>query len=236
MSGGLEGQVSYTFSKCMTDSSGYYGTWGNAVSGFGASVYWQNLYNQRAEWGPCYFNQKHTLMANVIYNIPFGKGRKYGSALNPVVNAVAGNWNASAIISARTGMPTTAYSWGNNSGTGSFWLSHADCNSPVQYHKQPYAGGGIQWFDPAAFSMPATGFGNCGNSTIYGPGSGNLDLSLQKDFVLSEKRKVQFRGDFINFTNSVALDAPNAGLGAGMGTITGSQFPRLVQLAMKFYF
>jgi hypothetical protein len=236
MSGGLEGQVSYTFSKCMTDSSGYYGTWGNAVSGFGASVYWQNLYDQRAEWGPCYFNQKHTMTANVIYNIPFGKGRKYGSALNPVVNAVAGNWNASAIISARTGMPTTAYSWGNNSGTGSFWLSHADCNSPVQYHKQPYAGGGIQWFDPSSFSMPATGFGNCGNSTIYGPGSGNLDLSLQKDFMLSEKRKVQFRGDFINFANSVALDAPNAGLGAGMGTITGSQFPRLVQLALKFYF
>jgi len=231
---GLEGQVSYTFSKCMTDSSGYYGTWGSSVSGFGAATYWQNVYDQASEWGPCFFDQKHTLSANAIYNIPFGKGRKYGADANKVLNAVAGGWNASAILTMRTGMPTTAYTWATPAG---FWLTRADCISPVQYSLQPYSGGGLQWFNPSAFATPAAGkFGNCGNSTIYDPGSKDLDMSLMKDFPLSETRKFQFRGDFINVTNSRLLDAASSGLGGGMGTITATQFPRLVQLALKFYF
>ncbi len=231
---GLEGQVSYTFSKCMTDSSGYYGTWGSSVSGFGAATYWQNVYDQRSEWGPCFFDQKHTLSANAIYNIPFGKSRMHGANLNPVVNAVAGDWNVSAILSARTGMPTTAYTWDTPNG---FWLTRADCVGPVQYGLQPYSGGGLQWFNPSAFAAPAAGkFGNCANSTIYDPGSRDLDLSLMKDFPITEKRKVQLRGDFINATNSKLLNAASSGLGGGMGVITGTQFPRLVQLALKFYF
>jgi hypothetical protein len=234
MGNGLEGQVSYTFSKCMTDSSGYYGTWGSSVSGFGAATYWQNVNDQKSEWGPCFFDQKHTLSANAIYNIPFGKGRKHGSNLNPAANAVAGGWNVSAIISARTGMPTTAYTWATPAG---FWLTRANCVGPVQYGLQPYSGGGLQWFNPSAFAAPAEGkFGNCANSTIYDPGSKDLDLSLMKDFPIMEKRKVQFRADFINLTNSKLLNAANSGLGGGMGTITGTQFPRLVQLALKFYY
>ena len=234
MGNGLEGQVSYTFSKCMTDSSGYYGTWGSSVSGFGAATYWQNVYDQRSEWGPCFFDQKHTLSANAIYNIPFGKGRKHGANLSPAANAVAGGWNVSAILTARTGMPTTAYTWATPAG---FWLTRADCVGPVQYGLQPYSGGGLQWFDPSAFATPAAGkFGNCGNSTIYDPGSKDLDLSLMKDFPIMERRKLQFRGDFINATNSKLLNAASSGLGGGMGVITGTQFPRLVQLALKFYF
>jgi hypothetical protein len=238
LSSGLEGQIAYTYSKCMTDSSGYYGAWSaGTVSGFGAATYWQNVYDQKAEWGPCFFDQKHTFTANAIYNIPFGKGRQYGANLNPVVNAVVGNWNLSTIITARTGMPGTAYSWDNVSGTNSFWLTRANCVAPIQYSTTPYAGGGYQIFNPSAFAMPANGtFGNCGNSTIYPPGSADLDLSLMKDFVFTEKRKVQLRGDFVNATNSVLLAAPSTGLGAGMGTITSTQFPRIVQLGLKFYF
>ena len=231
---GLEGQVSYTFSKCMTDSSGYYGSWGSTMSGFGAATYWQNVYDQKSEWGPCFFDQKQTLSANAIYNIPYGKGRKYGADANPAMQAVAGGWNASAIFTARTGMPTTAYTWATPAG---FWLTRADCVGPVQYGLTPYSGGGLQWFNPSAFASPAAGkFGNCGNSTIYDPGSRDLDLSLMKDFTFTERRKVQLRGDFINITNSKLLNAASSGLGGGKGTITGSQFPRLVQLALKIYF
>jgi hypothetical protein len=245
LSSGLEGQVAYTYSKCMTDSSGYYGTWGPSVSGFGAATYWQNVYDQKSEWGPCFFDQKQTLTANAIYNVPYGKGRKYGANLNPALNAIAGDWNLSTIITARTGMPTTAYTWNNVSGTGSFWLTRANCVAPLTESLQPYAGGGLQLFNnyptansPGAFfQQPANyTFGNCGNSTIYGTGSGDLDVSLMKDFPIKEKMKLQLRGDFINFTNSKILNAPSAGLGAGMGTITSTQFPRLVQLALKFYF
>jgi hypothetical protein len=244
LSNGLEGQVSYTYSKCMTDSSGYYGAWSGEVSGFGASTYWQNVYNQRSEWGPCYFDQKHTLSANAIYQIPFGKDRKYGSNLNPVVNGIAGGWNVSAIVSMRTGMPGTAYSWwygGAMATTGTFWLGRLNCISQPSYgltNAPSSLTGGYMWFtNNGNFAAPTNGqWGNCGNSTIYGPGSKDLDLSVQKDFRIDEKKKVQLRGDFINATNSVLPLAPATGLGTGMGQITGTQFPRLITLAAKFYF
>ena len=57
-SGGLQGQVAYTYSKCMTDSIGYFGAGGQAAP---TSAYWQNLYDRRAEWGPCYYDVAHVL-------------------------------------------------------------------------------------------------------------------------------------------------------------------------------
>jgi len=69
MSHGLQYQVSYTFSKCMSDSTGYYGAWENASS---ASAYWQNVYDPRAEWAPCYYDATHVLSAYAIYDLPFG--------------------------------------------------------------------------------------------------------------------------------------------------------------------
>ena len=69
---GLQGQVSYTYSKCMSDSTGYYGAWNNALS---ASAYWQNIYDQRAEWAPCYYDATHVLSAYAIYQLPFGRGK-----------------------------------------------------------------------------------------------------------------------------------------------------------------
>jgi len=53
MSNGLQYQVSYTYSKCMSDNSGYYGAWNNAISAY---PYWQNVYDKKAEWAPCYYD------------------------------------------------------------------------------------------------------------------------------------------------------------------------------------
>ena len=72
MTHGLQYQVSYTFSKCMSDSTGYYGAWKNALS---ASAYWQNVYDQRAEWAPCYYDATHVLSAYAVYDLPFGHGK-----------------------------------------------------------------------------------------------------------------------------------------------------------------
>ena len=74
-SNGLQGQIAYTYSKCMTDSSGYFGSWGQAAS---ASAYWQNLYDQRAEWGPCYYDVTHILASYAVYELPIGRKRRWG--------------------------------------------------------------------------------------------------------------------------------------------------------------
>lgn len=236
MGSGLEGSVAYTYSKCMSDNGGYYGTWGATQSGFGPT-YWQNLYDQKAEWGPCFFDLKSSLTANAIYEVPFGRNRKFGKGMNPVVSTIAGNWNVSGIFTAHSGFPTTPFTWGDYSGTGQFFYNRANCIAPQKDLKTPYSGGGIQWFDPSSYTYPNSGsFGTCGNSTIRGPGMGSVDISLQKDFVFTETKRLQFRSDFINFTNAVVKNSPGVTLGGGMGVITGTQGPRNIQLALKLYF
>jgi hypothetical protein len=63
-----------------------------------------------------------------------------------------------------------------------------------------------------------------------------VDLSLHKDFLLTERFKLQFRTDFVNAFNHVSLNAPNMSLGSTMGQVTSAQSPRNIQLALKLYY
>ena len=242
-SSGLEYQVAYTYSKCMTDSSGYYGSWGGQTTP--TSPYWQNLYDKKAEWGPCYYDQAHVLSSYATYDLPFGHDRKFGKSMNPVVNAVAGDWQVNAILRLSTGFAVTA-SGSDASGTNSRG-SRPNCNSPVDILGRQNApaslGGGYQWFDPSAFGPAAPGtFGTCGVGTIRGPGLATLDLSLAKFFNLTERFKVEFRSEFINFTNTPILNSPNSGFGTTMGLLQGAggansgNFGRQIQFALKFHY
>ena len=80
---GLLFNVAYTYSKCMTDSTGFFGTGGQAGS---QGAYWQNLYDRRADWGPCYFDATHVVSSYAIFELPVGHGRKLGNHWYPVVN------------------------------------------------------------------------------------------------------------------------------------------------------
>ena len=239
MSKGLQYQVAYTYSKCMTDNSGYYGSWGGEATT--ASPYWQNIYNPKAEWAPCYYDATNVLATYAIYELPVGRGKTYGSNMNSVANAVVGGWTVSPIISLRTGFPMTPYGDGDHSGTNSR-SSRPNCNSIAQVQGRVAGSGfnGIQWFtNKGNFSVPAVGtFGSCPAQLgwLRGPGYADLDLSLQKDFQLTERYKLQFRSDFVNAFNHVNLNAPDMGLGATMGQITSAQAPRNIQFALKFYY
>jgi len=243
MSHGLQYQVSYTFSKCMSNSTGYYGAWSNALS---ASAYWQNIYDPKSEWAPCYYDATHVLSAYALYELPVGRGKALGNDMNKVLNAVVTGWSVSPIISFRTGFPMPVSGAADNSGTNSRG-SRADCNSlPSITGATPIstAGvGGYQWFtNNGNFTNPAVGtFGNCAPQLggLRGPRYTDIDLSLHKDFSLTERFKLQFRTDFVNAFNHVQLNAPNMGLGPTMGQIgaaQGAQPPRNIQLALKLYY
>jgi hypothetical protein len=239
MSDGLQYQVAYTYSKCMTNNSGYYGSWGAQAAT--ASPYWQNTYDPKAEWAPCYYDSTHVLSSYAIYELPFGHGKKFGRDLNKAANAVVGGWAVSPIISIYTGFPLAPYG-NDNSGTNSRG-ARPDCNAiiPVQGKVAATGTQGFQWFVNSnnAFTNAAAGtFGTCPASLgwLRGPGFGNLDLGVQKNFQLTERFKLQFRSDFLNAFNHVNLNAPNTGVGSGMGLIQGAQPPRNVQFALKLYY
>jgi len=243
MSHGLQYQVSYTYSKCMSDNSGYYGAWNNAISAY---PYWQNVYNKKAEWAPCYYDATHVLSAYALYELPFGRGKAFASNANKVVNAIVGGWEVSPIVYFRTGFPLSIAPGGtaDNSGTFSRGM-RPDCNSiPTVTGTTPISTpgvGGYQWFtNNGNFTNPGIGlFGTCPNQLGYLRTAHytSVDMSLHKDFPITERVKLQFRTDFINAFNHVQLNAPYIwDLGASLGQVTSAQPPRNIQLALKLYY
>jgi hypothetical protein len=243
-SSGLQYQVAYTLSRCRTDNSGYYGSWGAQASP--ANPYYQNLYDPRADWAPCYYDSKHVVSGFAVYEIPFGRGKKFGNDVNKVVDAVAGGWSINPIVSLHSGFPLALYDFsGDPTGTGSRG-QRPDCGAGAgrtfgrQNAFDPVSGGyiGYQWFDPTSYSSaPVGNFGTCpAQGPVRGPGYGNLDLSLQKNFSFTERVKLQFRADFINAFNRVNLNTPATALGGNMGLVNTSQDPRNVQFALKLYY
>ena len=120
MSHGLQYQVSYTFSKCMSDSTGYYGAWNNALS---ASAYWQNIYDSKSEWAPCYYDATHILPGYAVYELPFGAGKAYGRNEPTVVDQVIGGWAVSPIVTSAPAVRCPFTEHADNSGT--FWSRRA---------------------------------------------------------------------------------------------------------------
>jgi hypothetical protein len=241
MSNGLEGQVAYTWSHCMTNNSGYYGSWGAATQTTPANPYYQNMYDPHADYASCYYDSKNILAAYATYELPIGKGKMIGNNMNPVLNAVLGNWQASTIVSIHGGFPLAVTNSTDPSGTGSRG-ARPNCGEQIVYGRQKsFAGNfqGYQWMSESGFSEPATGtFGNCpAQGPVRGPGFTNTDIGGLKNFHVTEGKYFQFRGDFLNAFNNVQLGHPNTGYpNSSFGLITTSQPAREIQFALKFIF
>ncbi|HTV56601.1 MAG TPA: carboxypeptidase regulatory-like domain-containing protein, partial [Terriglobia bacterium] len=244
-SSGLEFQANYTYSKCMTNAVGYYGSAGQAST---PDVYWPNAYDGESQWGPCFFDATHAFNGYVIYDLPFGRGHELGQNWNGFLNALAGGWQVNAIPSFHGGFPYTIANFEDSSGTHSP-QPRANCIAPGKVFGELGApAGGYQWFDPNSYAAPSLGtFGNCGVGTIRGPGLSTVDLSLSKTFRFTERQSLEFRVEAINFTNTPVLNAPNTTVPAGpvsegefgngnFGRVTGSQDARSIQFALKYHF
>jgi hypothetical protein len=203
------------------------------------SPYWQDLYDKKAEWGPCYYDAQQILTSYATYDLPIGRGRKLGTNMNAVANAIIGGWQVNGILSLHSGFPQTI-SAGDASGTNSRG-SRADCIAPPQVYGEQNApaslGGGYLWFNPNSYGPAAPGtFGSCGVGTVRGPGLHTLDLSMSKFFAFTESKKLEFRAEAINLTNTPILNSPNDSLGNTLGVVNVAQGARNLQFALKFLF
>src|SRR5258707_1247446 len=88
----------------MSDSIGYYGDGGQSG---GQSPYWQNLFCQKCEWAPTYFDLRHSVVASFVYEMPWGRGKAMGASWNKFVDGVLGGWQLGGIFTAHTGFPLT---------------------------------------------------------------------------------------------------------------------------------
>ncbi len=192
---GLLGSVAYTWSK-STDSK-------SAAAGIGAneSAGWQGFLNNHdvaRDHGLSSFDVAHRVVASFVWNLPFGKGERFGGDASGLKQAVIGGWQMNGIYLWQGGFPISIFAADVGGVLDTFGTNRADIVGDI------HSGGGTieQWFNTAAFAQPALGsFGNSGRSILRGPGVNNLDLGFFKNFFLPKNATLQFRVEAFNAFN-----------------------------------
>ena len=183
------------------------------------------------------FDRTHTFVQSYVYELPFGKGQRW---LNSGLAAKAiGGWRANGILTLMTGTPLTITASGavlNAPGN----TQTADQIAPVTilHGINTIANGGSEWFSRSSFANPVGArFGTSGRNNFNGPGFFNLDASLFKIFNLTERFKLEIRGEAFSITNTPQFGNPGTNLGdATFGFVTGAGGSRSLQLGLKLDF
>ncbi len=195
------------------------------------------------EYGNSDFDVRHRFVFSGIYDLPFGRGRTYGSQWTPVEDALIGGWQASAIWSAQTGYWYTPFTGNDtcNCNDGNAESLRPDAVPGQNPNSGPRTPG--EWFNANAFNVnPPNGrSGNTGRNVILGPGFDNLDFGLHKDFRLSESKRFEFRAEFFDLLNHPNWDLQKKNLhfdnsAEVFNHIQASLTTREIQLALKFVF
>jgi hypothetical protein len=209
----------------------------------------QNPNNHHAEYGTSESVPHQMFVLNYLYDLPVGRGRRFDIA-NKIIDSVAGGWSISGISAYRTGTPFSV-SFTVPSSIIGWWGGRADAVAGGSVYAGQQSDShdvikGVQWFDPAAFAPPLPWqWGNSERNSLFGPGSWNWDIGLQKTFIIAESHRVQLRGDFLNAFNHFNLGSPNATIAdtrdgglpnPNAGKIFGGSGNRIIQLGLKYMF
>lgn len=225
-SGGFTLLASYTFSKAIGDICG------NSAAGDTAGCGFQDLRNLRAERSIDNIDVPHRFVVSGVHELPFGKGRRFGSTMPAVANALFGGWSVGSIVVLSSGRPYNVLTPGDIANTGTFGV----VNRP-NVLSDPYAITRTvnQDFDTAAFTSPAQyQIGNAGRNILRQRSFFNWDFATHKEFKLRERVRLQFRFEAFHFTNTPRFGtAGNTLATATFGRITSADIPRNLQLGMK---
>jgi len=231
------------FSSGFTYLFGY--TWSRSIDTASAirnhggdTLFPQNSYNQAAERGLSSFQTEHRSVTSVLYELPFGKGRKLMNG-NALLDGFLGGWQLGSILMLQTGFPITVTTGGRD-----------QSNTGAGFDRPNYVAGQVvdlprgqqdpeRFFNTSAFVNQAFGtFGNVGRNTLIGPGLIQWDFSVHKDFRIVENHSLQFRFEAFNFPNHPNWASPDTGTtSVNFGKIRGTRTNmRELQFALKYLF
>jgi len=205
------------------------------------ATYWPLPGNSKLDWGLSQINLNHNFTASVIYELPFGKGKRFGSSWNGATNAVLGNWELTVIEKATSGFPVFVVDSFNQSGVNfqnngnSLNRPNQTCSPEASHHTLS------EWFNTACFAAPAVGeLGTASRTPVSGPDFVNTDFSVIKHFLLPrEGMRLDFRAEFFNLLNHPQFATPGADFNspATFAVVNSTvNNPRLIQFALKLGF
>ena len=218
--------VTYTFSRSIDTSSG----WFNAEGGIGGGATVQNYHDIEANKALSSYDVPHIFTWAMLWELPFGTGKRW--LQSGPVSWVLGNWQVNTFLLARSGQPFTPTVGGDPANLGHNGYGRPNLIGEPELDN-PTAD---RWFDPTAFAIPVNAFGNAGRNILRAPGFWNVDLGLQRNVPIGDNRSVQIRIEAFNVFNNINLGNPavaidTASTVARITSMNGT--PRQVQIGVR---
>jgi hypothetical protein len=217
--------ASYTYGHAIDDSTGPFD---------GPSP--QDVRNLRAERANSSLDIRQRFVISSLYELPFGRGRAFASGMPKAIDWALGGWQVNGILTLQTGLPFTIYTPGNP----------GNVRPDLVGSLKTYPGNPQRYFDTTAFAPVPTNSdgvllrpGTLGRNALVGPGLKSMDLSIFKDFPVTERVKTQFRTEFFNLTNTPQYLQPVGDMSSGdFGKIQSTRFSseRQIQFALRVSF
>ncbi len=214
-------------------------TWQKSLD-LGATDDFSTISREYKKWdkGRSTFDVPHRFVTSFAYELPFGRGKQMGSGMNKLADLVVGGWQTNGILTFAQGQFQTL-------NLGSDWIQVGSFSKSIpNVIGDPFAGRTLpdRYWNPAAFDFPrdAQGtrirvVGNAGRSTYQQKGLNNWDLSMFKNFKVTERFTTQFRWETFNSLNHTQFGSANLNTQAAtFGAITSTRVTaRRMQLGLK---
>jgi hypothetical protein len=246
---GLQFQLAYTLSKSIDNASALDSVFFNGTLGADR----QDPFDSRSERALSDFDARHNLVANILYDLPFGNGRRMGSNLQGALAKIVGNWSLGGIMNARSGFPFGASLGFDRAGNMIDNVQSQRPNvAPGANLANAITGDPMRFVDPSFFQLQGAGFyGNAPRNALTGPNLYTIDMTLTKRTPITERLQTELRFEafnLFNHTNFAPPEAANRILYTGADPITDAPilsstfglltrtatFSRQLQLGLKF--
>jgi hypothetical protein len=243
LSDGLMFDGSYTLARHKSDAGGTVPTAFATENGATTA----DLFRGDADYGNVSFTRRHRFVSTFLYELPFGRGRRFASNVGRGLDALVGGWDITGITLIQSGPFLTPFlSNTDPSGTGSTVRGFTATQRPDQIGDGSLANPTAdRYFDDAAFVRPASNigrFGNAGVGILEGPGTRVFSMTLGKAFDTGGPSRLRFEMAFSNLFNVENLDVPNMNVtSSAFGRITAAQTvdqagPRTIQFSLRYSF
>jgi hypothetical protein len=207
----LTGTIGYSWSKMLDIKSAAAAVTGDAGGPYG----FQNFYCQKCDYARSDYDVGQRIVANAIYNLPFGQGERFGANAGSAMQLLIGGFQLNAIGSAQGGFPFSLAATDLGNGVNEATGERADLvgnPTPAGFVKNVN-----HWFNPAAFVAPPPGyFGDSTRNLVRGPGIQTLDASIFKTMKF-EHVQLQLRFESFNVLNHPQFADPNATVTVALG-------------------
>ena len=256
MSAGLQFDFNYVYSKSIDVGSNAERVNGFESSGLAYNSQVINAFSPDQWRAVSDFDATHQINSNWVWDLPYGRGRHWGSGARGFVNAVFGGWGLNGLVRWTSGFPFSVEA-------GNGWSTDFELEgSSILIGPKPKTGVFISNGSPSVFQNPQSitctcSAGSAGNTTFRstypgeagernlfrGPGFFGIDPGLSKIWNLTENKTLRFAWEVFNATNSVRFDAAGSLTGESLFSITGFGLynttltqPRVMQYSLRFSF